>query len=34
MHLFARLSLNQPIPGRITIMNIRYLLEQHQWAYQ
>lgn len=34
MRLFARLSLDQPIPDRTTIMNFRHLLERHQLARQ
>ncbi len=34
MRLFARLSLDQPIPDRTTIMNFRHLLEQHLLARQ
>ena len=34
MRLFAKLSLNQAIPDRTTIMNFRHLLEQHQLARQ
>ncbi|MGL4871264.1 IS5 family transposase [Aeromonas veronii] len=34
MRLFAKLSLDQAIPGRTTIMNFRHLLEQHQLARQ
>ena len=34
MRLFARLSLDQAIPDRTTIMNFRHLLEQHQLARQ
>ena len=30
MRLFAHLSLDSAIPDRTTIMNIRYLLKQHQ----
>ena len=32
MRLFAKLSLDQAIPDRTTIMNFRHLLEQHQLA--
>ena len=32
MRLFARLSLNNSIPDRTTIMNFRHLLEPHQLA--
>ena len=34
IRLFARLSLDQAIPDRTTIMNFRHLLEQHQLARQ
>ena len=34
MRLFAKLSLDQAIPDRTTIMNFRHLLEQHQLARQ
>lgn len=34
MRLFARLSLDQAIPDRTTIMNFRHLLEQHRLARQ
>lgn len=34
MRLFARLSLDQAIPDRTTIMNSRHLLEHHQLARQ
>lgn len=34
MCLFAKLSLDQAIPDRTTIMNFRHLLEQHQLARQ
>ena len=34
MRLFAKLSLNQAIPDRTTIMNFCHLLEQHQLARQ
>lgn len=34
MRLFAKLSLDQPIPDRTTIMNFRHLLEQHRLARQ
>ena len=34
MRLFAKLSLDQAIPDRTTIMNYRHLLEQHQLARQ
>ena len=34
MRLFAKLSLDQAIPDRTTIMNFRHLLEQHQLALQ
>ncbi len=34
MRMFARLSLDQPIPDRTTIMNFRHLLEQHQLTRQ
>ncbi len=34
MRLFARLSLGSALPDRITIMNFRHLLEQHQLAHQ
>jgi IS5 family transposase len=34
MGLFAKLSLDQAIPDRTTIMNFRHLLEQHQLARQ
>lgn len=32
MRLFARLSLDNALPDRTTIMNFRHLLEQHQLA--
>ena len=34
IRLFAKLSLDQAIPDRTTIMNFRHLLEQHQLARQ
>jgi IS5 family transposase len=34
MCLFAKLSLDQAIPDRTTIMNFRHLLELHQLARQ
>ncbi|OLF56975.1 IS5 family transposase [Aeromonas veronii] len=34
MRLFAKLSLDQAIPDRTTIMNFRHLLEQHRLARQ
>ncbi|MGL5526057.1 MAG: IS5 family transposase, partial [Aeromonas veronii] len=34
MRLFAKLSLDQAIPDRTTIMHFRHLLEQHQLARQ
>ncbi|HHQ4642760.1 TPA: IS5 family transposase [Aeromonas veronii] len=34
MRLFAKLSLDQAIPDRTTIMNFRHLLEQHRLALQ
>ncbi len=34
MRLFAKLSLEQAIPDRTTIMNFRHLLEQHRLARQ
>jgi IS5 family transposase len=34
MRLFAKLSLDQAIPDRTTIMNFRHLLELHQLARQ
>jgi len=34
MRLFAKLSLDQAIPDRTTIMNFRHRLEQHQLARQ
>ena len=34
MRLFAKLSLDQPIPDRTTIMNFRHLLELHRLAQQ
>jgi IS5 family transposase len=34
MRLFAKLSLDQAIPDRTTVMNFRHLLEQHQLARQ
>ncbi|QIF44166.1 IS5 family transposase [Aeromonas veronii] len=34
MRLFAKLSLDQPIPDRTTIMNFRHLLEQRRLARQ
>lgn len=34
MRLFAKLSLDQAIPDRTTIMNFRHLLEQYQRAHQ
>ncbi len=34
MRLFAKLSLDQAIPDRTTIMNFRHLLERYQLAHQ
>ncbi len=34
IRLLTKLSLDQAIPDRTTIMNFRYLLERHQLARQ